>query len=113
MNFLIKILLSSVAVMIASYLIPNVYVDDFVAALIVAVLLSILNVTIKPLLIILTIPVTIFTLGLFLLVINAIIILIASAIVNGFAVDGFVWALIFRLVLSVLNALLSDLNNQK
>jgi putative membrane protein len=114
MNLVVKILLSSVAVVIASYLIPGVYVDDFLTAIIIAVLLSILNVTIKPLLIIFTIPLTVFTLGLFLLVINAIIILIADSIVPGFVVDGFWWALLFSLVLSLLNALLSDLNkNQK
>ena len=68
MNVLVKILLSSVAVIIASYLLPGVYVDDFLTAVIIAVLLSLLNATVKPLLIILTIPITVFTFGLFLLV---------------------------------------------
>lgn len=115
MKVLVKILLSSVAVIIASYLLPGVYVDDFITAVIIAVLISLLNVTVKPLLIIFTIPITVFTLGLFLLAINAIIILIASSIVPGFVVDGFWWALIFSLLLSLINALLSDLTkeNQK
>lgn len=114
MNILVKILLSSIGVVIASYLLPGVVVDEFITAIIIAVLLSLLNVTVKPLLIILTIPLTVFTLGLFLLVINAIIILIASAVVPGFVVDNFWWALLFSLVLSLINALLADLSkNQK
>lgn len=115
MNVLVKILLSSIGVLIASYLLPGVYVEDFISAVIIAVLLSLLNVTVKPLLIVLTIPLTIFTLGIFLLVINGIIILIADSIIPGFQVDGFLWALIFSLVLSLINSLLSDLNkeNQK
>ena len=114
MNILVKILLSSIAVIIASYLLPGVYVDEFITAIIIAVLLSLLNVTVKPLLIVLTIPLTVFTLGLFLLVINAIIILIASSVVPGFVVDNFWWALLFSLVLSLINALLADLSkNQK
>ena len=103
MNALVKILLSSIAVVIASYLLPGVYVDDFITAVIIAVLLSLLNVTVKPLLIILTISITVFTLGLFLLVINALIILMTSAIVPGFVVDNFWWALVFSLILSLIN----------
>lgn len=113
MNILVKILLSSIGVVIASYLLPGVYVDEFITAIIIAVLLSLLNVTVKPLLIILTIPLTVFTLGLFLLVINAIIILIASSLVPGFVVDNFWWALIFSLVLSLINALLADLSKDQ
>ena len=115
MNTLVKILLSSIAVIIASYLLPGVYVDGFITAIIIAVLLSLLNVTVKPLLIVLTIPITVFTLGLFLLVINALIILMADAIVPGFEVQNFWWALIFSLLLSLINSLLSDLSkeNQK
>ncbi|WP_420318774.1 phage holin family protein [Ekhidna sp.] len=115
MNVLVKILLSSVAVIIASYLLPGVYIDDFITAVIIAVLLSLLNATVKPLLVILTIPITVVTFGLFLLVINALIILITSSIVPGFQVDGFWWALIFSLLLSLINALLTDLSkdNQK
>ncbi len=113
MNILVKILLSSIAVIIASYLLPGVYVDDFITAVIIAVLLSLLNATVKPLLIILTIPITLFTFGLFLLVINALIILMASAIVPGFVVDNFWWALIFSFVLSIINALLTDLSKER
>lgn len=110
MNFIIKLLLSSLAVLLASYLLPGVAVDNFLAAIIVALVLSLLNITIKPLLIILTIPLTVFTLGLFLLVINSIIILIADAFIPGFMVDGFWWALLFSLILALINSLLSDLS---
>lgn len=113
MNFLIKILLSSIAVIIASYLLPGVHTNDFFTAIIIAVLLSLLNATVKPLLIILTIPITVISLGFFLLVINAIIILIAGSLVSGFVVDGFWWALFFSLLLSLINALLTDLSGRK
>ncbi|MFT6866835.1 MAG: putative membrane protein [Cyclobacteriaceae bacterium] len=110
MNFLIKLLLSTLAVIIASYLLPGVSVDNFLTALIVAFFLSLLNVTLKPLLIILTIPLTVVTLGLFLLVINAVLILIADSFISGFVVSGFWWALLFSFILSLINSLLSDLS---
>lgn len=113
MNFLVRLLLSSLAVIIVSYLLPGVYVEGFLAAVIVALILSLLNLTVKPLLIILTIPLTVFTLGLFLLVINALMILLADAIVPGFAVTGFWWALLFSLLLSLTNALLSDISGAR
>lgn len=113
MNFIVKILLSSLAVIIASYLLPGVYVESFITAIIIAVVLALLNVTVKPILVIFTIPITVFTLGLFLLVINAVVILMASSFVQGFVVHGFWWALVFSVVLSVINALLTDLSGQK
>jgi putative membrane protein len=84
MNFIIKILLSAFAVIISAYILPGVAVADFFVAVILALVFGLLNVTLKPLLIILTIPFTIFTFGLFLLVINALVILVADAIVPGF-----------------------------
>jgi len=113
MNFLIKLLLTSLAVVVASYLLPGVEVNSFFTAVIIGVVLALLNVTIKPLLIIFTIPATIFTLGLFLLVINAIIILIADWLVSGFYVDGFWWALAFSLILWLVNTVLQDLGGTK
>jgi putative membrane protein len=71
-----------------------------------AVVLGLLNIFVKPLLIILTLPITIFTFGLFLFVINALIILLAAKFVNGFRVDGFWWALLFSLLLSILTSFL-------
>ncbi len=112
MNFLLKLILSSVAVLLGAYLLPGADVDDFWTAFLVAVLLSLLNVTVKPLLIVFTIPITFLTLGLFLLVINALMILIADYFIDGFRVDGFWWALAFSLILSVINALLNDLSTK-
>ena len=86
---------------------------NFASALILALILSLLNVTLKPLLIILTIPVTFLTLGLFLLVINAVIILVADYFVDGVNVSGFMWALLFSIVLSVINAILNGIFNDR
>ena len=105
-NILVQLILGGIAVIISEYLIPGVEVSSFFTAILVAALLAILNITIKPILIILTIPITFLTLGLFLLAINSLIILMAGAIIPGFTVDGFWWALLFSLVLSLVNALL-------
>ncbi|SFU50846.1 putative membrane protein [Pustulibacterium marinum] len=114
MKLIVKILLSALAVMILSYLLPGVHVSNYIAAIIVAVILGLLNIVVKPILVILTLPVTIITLGLFLLVINAFIILFADGLIDGFAVDGFWWALIFSLLLSFLQSLFtSGLDDEK
>jgi len=106
MKFLLRLLLSAIAVVILSKVLPNVSVDNYVTALIVAVALSLLNFIVKPILVILTLPVTIITFGLFLLVINAMIILLADYFVDGFTVNGWLWALIFSLCLSFLQSIL-------
>jgi len=111
MNILLRILISGIAVILTSYLLPGVHIDSFLSAVIVAALLAVLNSLLKPVLVVLTIPVTILTLGLFLLVINAVIILIASSIVPGFIVEGFWWALIFSIILSFISYLLG-INNE-
>ncbi len=112
MNFLIRIILSALGVFIAAYIIPGVTVNDFWTAIIAAIIIGVLNWTVRPLLILFTIPLTIFTLGLFLLVINAVVILIADALISGFAVDGFWWALLFSLVLTILNSFFQDLSRK-
>ena len=105
MRFVIKLLLTAVAVLLTSYVLPGVHTDGgFGTAILVAALLAFLNVTLKPLIIVLTIPITFVTLGLFLFVINALIILLADSIIDGFAVDGFWWALLFSLILSFLSS---------
>ena len=106
MGIIIKILLTGVAAVIAAYILPGVQIDGFVSALILAIVLALLNAVVRPILVILTIPVTVLTLGLFLLVINALIILMAEYLIAGFDVDGFLWALIFSLVLSLIEAVL-------
>ncbi|MEW7277295.1 phage holin family protein [Aquimarina sp. 2201CG1-2-11] len=106
MNFLIKLILSALAVLVLSKILPGVGVDNYVSAIVVAVVLAILNGIVKPLLVILTFPVTVVTLGLFLLVINAAIILLADYFVAGFSVNGWLWALIFSVLLSVFQSIL-------
>jgi putative membrane protein len=109
MPFIPKLLLTSVAILIAGYFLPGIHVDSFWTALVVALVLSFLNVFLKPLMVLLTIPFTVITFGLFLLVINAVIILIASSWVNGFKVDGFWWAMVFSIILSFISSLLESL----
>ena len=113
MNGIIRFLLSGVAVLLTAYLLPGVDVEHYGYALLAAVVISVANIIVKPILIILTIPITIFTLGLFLLVINALIILIVDYFVPGFAVDGFWWALAFSLILSIFNSMFSEFTKDK
>jgi putative membrane protein len=113
MNSLIGLLLSGLAVLLTAYLLPGVEVQHYGYALLVALLISFSNIFIKPVLIILTIPITVFTLGLFLLAINALIILLVDLMVAGFEVNGFWWALAFSLILSVFNSLFSEFTKSR
>ncbi|WP_114750386.1 phage holin family protein [Pleomorphovibrio marinus] len=106
LSILLQLVVAALAILFTAYILPGISVDDFITGVIIAALLSLLNITIKPLLIFLTIPITLLTLGLFLLVINAIIVLIAAEIVGGFSVDNFWWALLFSLILSLVNSIL-------
>ena len=106
MNIVLRIIISAVVAFALSYILSGVHIQSFVTALILAIVLGLLNIFVKPLLIILTLPITIFTFGLFLFVINALIILLAAKFVNGFRVDGFWWALLFSLLLSILTSFL-------
>ena len=109
MSILVKWLLSSIAVLLAAYLLPGVSVTSFGTALIVAAILALLNAVLRPVLVVLTIPITIVTLGLFLLVINALIILLTDSLISGFEVSNFWWALLFSFLLSILGALFDDI----
>ena len=106
MGLLFRILITAVAAYLAARFIPGVTISDAKTAILVALVLGILNAFLKPILVILTIPITILTLGLFLLVINILIIFLAARIVPGFAVDGWVAALLFSLVLAVISYIL-------
>lgn len=105
MRILLHLIISAVAVMLTAWLLPGAHVNSFWSALIVALVLAVLNAFIRPILVILTLPITVVTLGIFLLVINAAIIGLASAIIDGFVVDGFWWALLFSLILSLISAI--------
>ena len=106
MKTLIKLLLTALAVIVLGYLLPGVSVTSFITALVVAVVIALLRLIVKPILIILTLPITIITFGIFLLFINAIIIMLAGYFVSGFVVDGIWWALIFSLLLSLFQSIL-------
>ncbi len=113
MRFVIKILITALAALLAAYLLPGVHIDNFTSALLLALVLAILNAFIRPVLIVLTLPITIVTLGLFLLVINALIILIAGHFVKGFHVDGFWWALVFSIVLAIISSIMTALGGKR
>ncbi|MCX6270247.1 MAG: phage holin family protein [Bacteroidetes bacterium] len=112
MNIFVRLLISTLAVLITSYLLPGVHIQGVTAALVVAAVLAILNTFLKPVVIILTIPITFFTLGLFLVVINVFIIYLVTKIVDGFSVDGFWWAVAFSIILSIVTNLLDKLNEK-
>ncbi|HEV8081457.1 MAG TPA: phage holin family protein, partial [Chitinophagaceae bacterium] len=106
MRFIINILITAVVVYVLSKLLaPHVTINSFTTALIFALVLAVLNAIVKPLLVMLTLPLTIITLGLFLLVINVLIILLADKFVSGINIDGFLWAFIFGLLLSVVSTI--------
>lgn len=109
MNLIVKLFISTVIVFVLSYFLPGVYVTGLTGALMVAVVLGLLNTFLKPILVLLTIPVTIITLGLFLLVINALIILVCDYFISEFRVDGFLTALIFSVLLSISQSILNKI----
>ncbi|MFN6038026.1 MAG: phage holin family protein [Bacteroidota bacterium] len=114
MKFLTKILISTLAILITAYILPGVSIanNNFLSALIVALVISFLNYFVKPILVILTIPVTFFTLGIFLLVINTIIILLADYMVDGFHVSGFWAAFWFSILLSLVNSIFEKIQQR-
>ena len=101
MNLIFRILLTAVLVMIIARFLPGVKVDSFTTSIIVAIVLSLLNLIVKPILIVLTLPVTILTLGLFLLIINGLLIVLCTKIVDGFQVHSFLVAFFFSIILSI------------
>lgn len=106
MGFILRLFFTWVAIIIASYILPGIHIRDYTSALIAAAVLALLDSFVKPVLVFLTIPITLVTLGLFLLVINALIVLFGARIVDGFEVDGFWWALGFSLIVSIIVTLL-------
>lgn len=107
--WLIKWLINSLAVMLVAWLIPGVSITGLWAALWLVVFLGLINIVIRPILIILTLPVNLLTFGLFTFVINALLILLASSVLKGFEVSGFWAALLFSLILSLFTYALNSL----
>ena len=110
MNYaILTVILSTIAVFVTAHILPGTHVKGWGTALAVAVVLAIVNAFLRPLLLLLTLPLNVLTLGLFTFVIMAGLVLLVSAIVPGFHVDGFWWALAFALVLAIINGFLSSL----
>ena len=108
MGLLFRIIVIAVAAFLAARFLPGVRIADVKTALLVAVVLALLNAFLKPILVALTIPITILTLGLFLIVINILMVLLAARIVPGFSVDGWVTALLFSLIVAVISYILDS-----
>jgi putative membrane protein len=115
MKIIIRWILSALAVIITAYLLPKeaIFIESFFAALVVAVVLGFLNSIIRPILVILTLPIQILTLGFFTLVINAALVMLTSSLVSGFYVKSFWWALLFSLVLSLVGAIINHFEPKK
>lgn len=109
MEILLIWILNAVALLIVAYILPGITVASFWSALIAALVLGLVNTLVKPVLILLTLPVTVVTLGLFLLVINGLLFWFVGSVLKGFAVNGFWWALLGALVYSIVAGLLSRL----
>lgn len=105
MELIIKLLINGAAVFLGAKFLDGVKVKNFLSAILVAVILGLINATIKPILIFLTIPATLITLGLFLFVIDAFLILMVDKLLTGFEVKNFGWSLLFSIVLSAINAI--------
>ena len=101
-----NLLINTISIFVVSYILTGIQIDSMVTALIVAVVMAILNVTLKPLLIPITIPLTVVTFGLFLLVVNVLVLYAAEALIDGFHIAGFWWALAFSLLVSFVNGIL-------
>ena len=104
MNFIIRLLITAAVAYGLTQILSGVQIDNFTSAIIFALVLGLLNMLLKPFLVVITIPITVFTLGLFLFVINAVIMLVADKFLDGFSVDGFWWALLFSVLLSIVSS---------
>ena len=113
MRFILKLLVSSLAVFFGAWILPGVYLNGFPTAILVALILGFLNAFLKPILVILTIPLTLLTFGLFLLVINAVIILLVDSALDGFEVNSFFTAVIYSIIISLITWILEAIANPK
>ncbi len=109
MNLIIRLLVTAVVAFFLTKVLSGVHIDGFSTAIVFAIVLGVLNLIVTPILKILGLPLTILTLGLFSLVINALVILIADYFIDGMQVDGFWWAFIFSIALSLITSLLSGI----
>ena len=110
MKTIIHFVVSTIAILITVYVLPGVHVSGLLAAFVLAVILGVINIFLRPILIFLTLPLTVITLGIWVLFINALLVLLASYIVPGFIVDSFWWAFLFGIVLAIVNWVLQTLD---
>jgi putative membrane protein len=103
-----RLLITTIVIIVAGFILPGIQVNSLLTALVVAVVLIILNTILRPILIFLTLPVTIITLGLFLFVINIFVIFLTDLLVPGFTVQNWLWALIFSLIVSLVNSIFEE-----
>jgi putative membrane protein len=106
MKLIIRLLVTAAVAFLLAQILPGVHVDSYTTSILFAIVLGLLNIFLKPLLILLTLPLTIFTFGLFLFVINTITVLLASDWVGGFKIDDFGWGLLFSLFLTLITSAL-------
>ena len=105
-----NLLVNTISIFAVSYILSGIEIDSFLTALVVAVVMAALNVTLKPLLVLITIPLTVVTFGLFLLVVNVLVLYAAEALIDDFHIAGFWWALAFSLLVSFINSILFGLD---
>jgi putative membrane protein len=113
MAILLNLIVSTIAVLITAYIIPGVHLESFFVAVVVAVVLAVINAVIRPVVSLLTLPINLMTLGLFSFVITALMVLLTAMIVPGFEINGFVTALLFGIVLSIINWVLFSMSPVK
>jgi putative membrane protein len=106
MKFITHLLVSAVAIAVAAYILPGVHIATATALIIFTLILALINAFVRPVLKVLTLPLTVLTLGIFSLILNALLILLADKIVDGITIDGFLWALLFGILISIVHGLL-------
>jgi putative membrane protein len=109
LHLLVRLLLSAVSLLVVAYVVPGFHVDGFVSALIAAIVIGLVNMTVGLVVKVLTCPLTCLTFGLFSFVVNALMLMLASQFVDGFSIDGFFAALIGGILLAIVNAVLNTL----
>ena len=109
MKLIFNWFITSIGIVIAAYLLPGVHLANFMTALVLAVVLGVINVFLKPILLFLTLPINILTLGLFTLVVNAFFMMLAAQVVPGFVIDGFWWAFFYSILLSLISSVLHSM----
>ena len=114
MNWIIRLIINTLAVFVTAWMLGDaVEISGFTTAILVALVLAVFNLTLKPLMVLLTLPFTVLTFGLFLFVINALIIMATDSLIGGFGVRNFWWALLFSLVLSMVNSVMTRLGEKR